>query len=158
MTGHSLLRRTAVLATALLLPMGVAIAAPAGPGSPGIGDPYYDDYGNGGYDVRHYTIDVSYTRATDSLSGVTRIRARATQKLSRFNLDFVLPVSRVRVNNRPATYTQSAHELVVTPHHNLRRGDRMLVTVAYAGVPSTEFADGINPWIRTPDGVAAVGE
>jgi aminopeptidase N len=158
MTRLTLLRRTAIVATALLLPAGVAIAAPAGPGSPGIGDPYYPNYGNGGYDVRHYNIDVAYTPGSDRLSGVTKIRARATQKLSRFNLDFVLPVSRVRVNHRPATYTQTAHELIVTPHHSLRRGARMSISVKYAGIPSTEFADGINPWIRTADGVAAVGE
>jgi aminopeptidase N len=158
MTRHALLRRGAIIATALLLPVGAAIAAPAGPGSPGIGDPYYPDYGNGGYDVRHYNIDVSYTPATDRLSGVTKIRARATQKLSRFDLDFVLPVSSVRVNNRPATYRQTEHELIVTPRHVLRRGDRMDIKVSYAGVPSTESADGISPWIRTKDGVAAVGE
>ena len=40
---------------ALVLSGGTAQAAPA-PGSPGIGDNYFPDYGNGGYDVGHYDI------------------------------------------------------------------------------------------------------
>ena len=160
-------RRTALAAAAaLLLPLGAAqAAAPGGdraaagtPGSRGIGDPYYADYGNGGYDVDHYDIRVSYVPRTDRLRGTTRLRAHATQDLSRFNLDFVLPVSSVRVNGQRATYTQGRHELVVTPAQELPAGAAMTVQVTYAGVPSTIRSDGIKPWIRTADGVAAVGE
>ena len=158
---HARLRRTALaVGAALLLPVGLAQAVPPGgsPGAAGIGDPYYPDYGNGGYDVGHYDIAVSYEPATDELAGTTRIKARATQALSRFDLDFVLPVSSVRVNGRPAAYTQGEHELVVTPRKTLHDGERMVVDVTYAGVPSTITSDGISPWIRTDDGVAAVGE
>jgi aminopeptidase N len=145
---------------ALLLPAGIAHAAPpAGtPGAPGIGDPYYPNYGNGGYDVDHYNIHVSYDPAGDRLAGRTRIRAHATQALSQFNLDFVLPVSSVEVNGRPASYRQGEHELVVRPRRALRAGAHMKIDVAYAGVPSTITSEGVSPWIRTPDGVAAVGE
>ena len=53
MAGRRLFRRAALIAAAaLVIPVGGAIAAPAGSGAPGIGDPYYPDYGNGGYDVR----------------------------------------------------------------------------------------------------------
>ena len=58
-------------------------------GAPGVGDDYFPLYGNGGYDVRHYLLRVSYDPATDRLVGVATISARATQNLSRFNLDFV---------------------------------------------------------------------
>ena len=50
------------LAVSLLLP-GVALAAPPNAfpaGSSGIGDPYFPLDGNGGYDVQHYGLDVSY--------------------------------------------------------------------------------------------------
>ena len=57
------------------------------PGAPGVGDDYFPLYGNGGYDVRHYLLKVSYDPATDRLVGVATISARATQNLSRFNLD-----------------------------------------------------------------------
>ncbi|WP_395692124.1 M1 family metallopeptidase [Nocardioides sp.] len=154
-------RRTALaVGAALLLPLGVAQAAPPGgtPGSPGIGDPYYADYGNGGYDVDHYSIHVAYDPASDRLVGHTRIRAHSTQALSRFDLDFVLPVATVRVDGQRASFTQGEHELVVRPRKAIRAGKAMTVDVTYAGVPSTIISDGIRPWIRTPDGVAAVGE
>ncbi len=57
--------------------------------------------GNGGYDVTHYDIRLSYQPATDLLSGTTTILARTTQDLSQFNLDFLLTVTSVRVNNAP---------------------------------------------------------
>ena len=159
MAGRRLFRRAAVIAAAaLVIPLGAALAAPADTGSPGIGDPYYPDYGNGGYDVRHYDVHVNYTPTGDKLRGRTRLVAKATHKLTRFNLDFALPVSSVVVNDRPATYSQSEHELVVTPSRTLRAGDRMEVTVVYAGVPSTVTSDGVKAWIKTADGAAAVGE
>jgi hypothetical protein len=75
-----------------MLPPAVAQAAPSTParaGAAGIGDPYFPLDGNGGYDVRHYDLDVRYDPATDVLQGVATIEARATQALSSFNLDFV---------------------------------------------------------------------
>ena len=125
MASHALVRRTALaVGAALLLPIGVAQAAPTDgtPGAPGIGDPYYADYGNGGYDVDHYGIRVSYAPKTDRLAGRTRIDATATQDLSRFNLDFVLPVRSVVVNGQDATFTQGQHELVVTPEQTVASG------------------------------------
>ncbi|MGY2704725.1 aminopeptidase N [Nocardioides sp. HB32] len=161
MTSGARVRRTALaVGTALLLPLGVAQAAPAGDttGARGIGDPYYPDYGNGGYDVDHYGIHITYKPKTDHLAGRTKITAHATQDLTRFDLDFVLPVSSVKVNGERATYTQGKHELVVTPRQALATGEEMTVDVAYAGKPSTVRSDGVRPWIRTDDGAAAVGE
>ncbi|AEV85178.1 peptidase [Actinoplanes sp. SE50] len=155
----------ATLATALTLAAtGAAaqahprVAAPA-PGAPGIGDPYYPDYGNGGYDVSHYDIRLRYTPATDKLTGTTTILATATQDLSRLNLDFVLDVSTVLVNNRPATFAREGdHELVVTPARTVAKGGALTIVVTYSGVPSTKVAGGFTAWTRTPDGALAVGE
>ena len=69
----------AALALLLVLPVGAAATGPFSPGAAGAGDPYFPLYGNGGYDVRHYTISVRYRPATDRLSGRTRIDAVATQ-------------------------------------------------------------------------------
>ncbi|MBG0565693.1 M1 family metallopeptidase [Actinoplanes aureus] len=133
-------------------------AAPA-PGGPGLGDEYYPDYGNSGYDVSHYDVRLRYTPATDRLTGTTTILATATQDLSRFNLDFLLDVSSVRVNNRPATFVREGeHELVVTPARPVADGGAMTVVVQYAGTPSTEVAAGFTAWVRTPDGALAVGQ
>lgn len=74
-------------------------------GAPGVGDAYYPTYGNGGCGVRHYGLDVAYDPATDRLDGRASIRARATQSLCSFNLDFVgLTVLSVKVDGRPAAW------------------------------------------------------
>ena len=151
-------RIAAVLAIALTVPAGAALAGGGSPGSPGIGDPYYADYGNGGYDVRHYGIRVDYRPATDRIVGRTLVTAVAKKRLTRFNLDLVLPASRVLVNGRVAAFRQSAHELVVTPRRAIGAGRVMKVLVRYAGKPANYTAHGISPWIRTADGAAAVGE
>ena len=46
-----------------------------GPGAPGIGDPYFPLDGNGGYDVKHYGLDLAYDPPTDVLRGVATIGA-----------------------------------------------------------------------------------
>jgi aminopeptidase N len=135
-----------------------AALAPA-PGGAGLGDEYYPDYGNSGYDVSHYDIRLRYTPATDLLTGTTTILATATQGLTRFNLDFVLDVASVRVNNRPATFArQGDHELVVTPARTVDQGQAMTVVVQYSGVPSSKVAEGFTSWTRTPDGALALNE
>jgi aminopeptidase N len=150
----------ATIAAALTLagPPVAAQAAPA-PGGPGIGDTYYPDYGNSGYDVSHYDIRLRYTPATDKLTGTTTILATATQDLSRFNLDFILDVTSIYVNNRPATFAREGdHELVVTPARAVAGGGAMTVVVQYSGVPSTKVAEGFTAWVHTADGAMAVGE
>src|SRR5918996_2758913 len=47
------------------------------PGAAGAGDPYFPLDGNGGYDVNHYLLDVSYDPATDVLTGEATLKARA---------------------------------------------------------------------------------
>jgi aminopeptidase N len=156
----------AAAATIALTVAGTPAAAHAGhrqagpqPGAAGIGDPYYPDYGNGGYDVGHYDIRLRYFPDTDRLTGTTTILATAKQDLSRFNLDFALDVSSVRVNGWAATFArQGAHELVVTPARSIRAGQSMTVVVQYSGIPSTVKVNGFTAWIRTADGANAVGE
>src|SRR5687767_6373305 len=95
----------------LLVLLGTTVAAhsapePPTPGSPGLGDQYFPLLGNGGYDVRHYGLDIDYDPGTDVLEGVAKIRATATQALSAFNLDLDgLTVRSVRVDGRAATWT-----------------------------------------------------
>jgi hypothetical protein len=63
-------------------------AAAAAPASLASATPTTPLYGNGGYDVGHYLLNIRYNPATDRLVGVATISARATQNLCRFNLDF----------------------------------------------------------------------
>ncbi|HEY7046857.1 MAG TPA: M1 family metallopeptidase [Jatrophihabitantaceae bacterium] len=163
-----LARRGLILAAlaALVAPAVAAAAAPS-PGSDGIGDPYYPRYGNGGYDVWHYTIAIDYDPATGVLTGDTTISARATQDLSRFDLDFLLPVTSATVNGRTATTTEYAYdtparnyggELVVTPAQAIRRGTGITIRVKYSGRPADTLVGGFSPWFKTPTGAVIADE
>jgi aminopeptidase N len=133
-------------------------APPPVPGAPGIGDPYFPQAGNGGYDVRRYDIELRYDPATDRLDGSTTITATVTRSLSRFNLDLMLPASAVQVDGVPAEHSQAGGELVVTPQRPLVSGDTVRIRVDYGGVPSRIPSPGESPWRRAPDGAVAVGQ
>ncbi|MFG3704374.1 M1 family metallopeptidase [Micromonospora sp. NPDC047670] len=136
----------------------VPAAAPQ-PGGPGLGDSYFPDYGNGGYDVAHYDVRLRYDPDTDRLTGTTTILARATRDLSRFNLDFLLDVESVRVNGwQAATTREGAHELAVAPRRPITAGQQLTVVVRYSGVPSETLVGGYTGWTRTADGAMAVNE
>ncbi|WP_301178004.1 M1 family metallopeptidase [Actinomadura geliboluensis] len=145
-------------------------AAPAGaaaarftPGAPGAGDPYFPDMGNGGYDVAHYDIGLKYDPATKGIQAVTKIKAKATQNLSRFDLDFLGPlkISSLTVDGRKASFTRTgAQELVITPPKGLRKHRHFTVTVAYSGVPQTidDATLGTSGWVPTPDGAVMLNQ
>ncbi|MBN9745534.1 MULTISPECIES: M1 family metallopeptidase [Amycolatopsis] len=145
------------VATVLLA--GTASAVPA-PGAPGVGDPYYPNAGNGGTDVQHYDIRVSYQPETDVLSGTTTLLLTATQDLSRFDLDFALKASKVLVNNRPAQFTNQNGdgELVITPAQPLLKGQSATVVVSYSDSPSTEKVGGLNTWKKGAFGALGIDE
>ncbi|MEV0090739.1 M1 family metallopeptidase [Streptomyces sp. NPDC050738] len=155
---HRRLIIPSALAASLLLAI-PASAADFTPGAPGIGDSYYPAYGNGGYDVSHYDLRLRYQPDTDRLDGTATLLAKTTQNLSRFNLDFLLDVSEVRVNGAKASFaTSGQHELEITPAKPLPKGTSVTVVVRYSGVPSTKSAYGFSTWHRTPDGAVAADE
>ncbi|PRX50501.1 peptidase M1-like protein [Prauserella shujinwangii] len=132
----------------------------ASPGASGIGDPYYPDDGNGGYDATGYEVSVRYDPGTGRLDGDTTVTARATQDLSRFNLDLRgFTVSSVEVDGGPAEFTrESDTELVVTPADPVREGSTFATRVRYSGAPldATSAQLGDNGWQRSPSGGAFV--
>ncbi|MFR9774756.1 M1 family metallopeptidase [Micromonospora sp. MS34] len=132
-----------------------------GPGAAGGGDPYFPSYGNGGYDVAHYTVQVRYDPATDRLSGTTTLRATATANLSTFNLDLAgLTVRSVTVDGAKAGHARTDDELVVTPATPLTSGNGFVVEIGYDGVPAAlhhkELGEG--GWLHTSDGAVALGQ
>ena len=134
------------------------------PGAPGVGDRYYPLAGNGGYDVRHYDITGTYDPASDVWSATTVISAKATQNLSRFNLDFDgMTIRRLEVNGSRATWVRNGAELVVTPKHRIRAGSQIRVKATYSGVPK-EFVlplDGFSlrtGFMATDDGATVAGQ
>ncbi|WP_329337729.1 M1 family metallopeptidase [Streptomyces sp. NBC_00663] len=131
------------------------------PGGAGVRDPYFPKAGNGGYDVGHYDLRLSYDPDTDHLSGTAGITARATQDLSAFDLDLKgLDVESVTVEGRAARFHRTGQELTVRPHDGLDKGETFKAEVRYSGTPRTlTDADGSQEgWLRTADGAVALGE
>lgn len=146
--------------TVALMCTATAGAAPA-PGASGVGDAYYPFDGNGGYDVSHYDIRLTYNPTFDLVSGTTTILARATQDLSQFDLDFLLKVKSVRVNNATAQFRSTSDgELVVTPAQAIANGSNLTIVVNYSDVPSNPDYKlyGFNSYTRTATGALAVNE
>jgi aminopeptidase N len=156
--------RRAVLCAALLfvLTAGTATAVDFTPGSAGLGDPFFPNAGNGGYDVSHYALTLDYQPATNQLAGTAVIAAKATQNLSRFNLDLRgFGISRLLVDGVAATQTRDGdQELVITPSAGIRAGSTFTLTIDYAGEPQvvTDPDESIEGWVPTDDGAFVVGE
>jgi hypothetical protein len=129
------------------------------PGAAGAGDPYFPRDGNGGFDVGHYDLDLTYRPGSDRLSGVATIEATATQNLSRFDLDLDgLRVLAVVVDGRPASWSRRNGELRIEPARGVHRGDLVVTQVTYAGVP-TPVRNAIGPGVvPTKDGVVVMGQ
>jgi aminopeptidase N len=131
------------------------------PGADGIGDPYFPTFGNGGYDVAGYDLNLSYDPPSNQLSGTATITATATQDLSRFDLDLAhLAASAVTVDGRPAQHAAQHDELVVTPAAGLTKGRAFTVVVTYGGKPQAlrDPTLGQGGWLATGDGGFALGE
>ncbi len=153
------MKRVVLLAAALLLLFAAPASAGPSPGAPGIGDRLNLAIGNGGYDVQHYDLDLRYatTAPSQSLDGTVTIVARATQDLSRFNLDFAGgAVGAVSVNGKTARFERQSEELVITPSRYLRKGGEFVVRVSH--FIATPTVPGDEPsstgFFITPDGSA----
>ncbi|RPE40533.1 peptidase M1-like protein [Streptomyces sp. Ag109_O5-1] len=150
--------RLAAVATAAAASFVIAAAPAPTPGADGIGDRYFPQLGNGGFDARHYDLDVAYAPDTGRLDGRTTLTARATQNLSSFDLDLQkLEVTRVEVNGRRAEFTRTGDEMTITPRNPLARGRDFTVSVTYGGIPQPlngpiVFGSDYG-WMKTPDGV-----
>jgi aminopeptidase N len=106
-------------------------------GASGVGDPYFPDAGNRGYDVGHYVLALTWDPTRQHLDGVTTISAVATEALASFSLDlFGLQVTAVEVDDSPARWVRrDDHELVVTPARALREEATFTTVVRYDGTP-----------------------
>jgi aminopeptidase N len=146
---------------ALLLLAAPAAASRFEPGAPGLGDPFFPLAGNGGYDVKHYSLDLDYVRTTNQLDGKATIVAVAGQNLSSFNLDLRgYDISDLEVNGRDARFTRDGQELTVIPRHGLLRKLPFVVRVEYSGQPEPVVdPDGsLEGWVPTDDGAFVVNE
>ncbi len=169
------LTATLLVVTSLTIPVaGAAHAEDTGRGKPvagsrSLGDPLLPQLGNGGYDARHYRIEIDYDPVANRFDKArTTIRARATKTLKEFSFDFqdVLEVTGVTVGRRPAQFkfvdatpqlsdnpeVTQPRKLVVTPHPSTRpkAGRAFTVQVSYRGTPQplTDPDESNDGWIR----------
>jgi aminopeptidase N len=156
----------------VLVAVGAALGAPAGshaapspaftPGAPSLGDSLFPTIGNGGYDVRHYDLDLDYEVRSKRLEGTATVDAVATQNLSSFSFDLTdwNVVRRVTVDGRPATFTVDAErsKLLVTPPGGVRDRHRFRAVVHYGGIqrPFPGTAKLHEGWIPDPESGAVV--
>jgi aminopeptidase N len=150
-----------LIGSSLVVAWPAAAAGGFSPGPPGLGDPFFPNAGNGGYDVSHYSLAFSYDPATRNLDGTATIRATATQNLSAFDLDlrgFEIP--RLTVDGKPASFSREGQELIVNPAGGIKVGSQFTVVVGYRGQPSvvTDPDESIEGWVPTDDGAFVVGE
>ncbi|MBI5297823.1 MAG: M1 family peptidase [Chloroflexi bacterium] len=137
-------------------------------GAPGLGDSLYPNFGNGGYDVQHYTLDLNVRHvSTGDLHGVVTIEARAMQNLDTFNLDFIgFEIAGITVNGNAAAFTRNGQELTITPSQALEAGENFTTVVTYVGRPQAlrsaalpvmtgwVIGDGESYVMSEPDGAA----
>ncbi|MDR1150980.1 MAG: M1 family metallopeptidase [Bifidobacteriaceae bacterium] len=164
---------TGALTAILLAGAPITAGAPAygdDPPIPGAlvgGDSLIIHQGNGGYDVQHYDIDLTYWLATGeqtqgTITATTTIDARALHPLSSFGLDFKgLTVDAVTINGTPAAEwsrivnpDDDEFKLVVTPADPIPVGD-FTVVVSYSGTPEGYTYRGsgsyIEGWLTSKD-------
>jgi len=132
-------------------------------GAAGIGDPYFPDMGNGGYDVQHYDLNLAVDMAQSQIDAIVEISARSLQDLGRFDLDLKgLTVTSVEVNGQAAVFERNQTELTITPTAVIPKGSLFSVDVAYHGTPGggtlSESATFVNGWNFYPEGVIVAGE
>ncbi|MEU7577278.1 M1 family metallopeptidase [Streptomyces sp. NPDC041068] len=155
-TARAVVATAAAAATlALAAPVHAKPLTPT-PGSDGVGDPLYPTLGNGGYDVRHYDLSFDFTPVTYDFAATMKIRARATQDLSSFNLDVdSLAIDSIEVDGEKATWAiglgRTGQELTVTPARPLRDHRAFDVEVTYHGNGRTKPI-GLSGWRYMSDG------
>jgi aminopeptidase N len=157
------LPRLLALTVAAALAVGhvpAAANAPS-PGSSGSGDSLVPQRGNGGYDVKHYDIDLRWAPRSRTIRATTAVRARATQHLSSFSLELEdLDVDRITVNGARAEFRRRGFELRITPAAPILQGRRFVTRVHYSGRPKPyrHRQLGRTGWISTGDGATALSE
>lgn len=137
-----------LLTLCLLMPLStlsqaVAWQAPVN-GEPSVGDPYFPQFGNSGYDAQHYHVALTIDMKKREVQGTTTIELTPTVDLRSFTFDLVgFDVTAVAVNGAPASFGRPTDKLRVTPPQPLPAGVAASVQVTYSGKPSGQ---GLGGW------------
>lgn len=148
--------------TAVIVPEEAA-SEQAQAGAAGMGDSYYPGFGNGGYDVTHYTLDITLQDiSTGALTAAVTVQATATDDLASLNLDFVgFDIQSVSVNGVSVDYSRTGQELTITPLKPLLLGQDFTVVVEYSGTPEQMQSAALpvqTGWISVDDRIFVLSE
>ncbi|MEX2161740.1 MAG: M1 family aminopeptidase [Anaerolineales bacterium] len=133
------------------------------PGTDGIGDPYFEDLGNGGYDVQHYDLVLEVDLEANHIQATETIQLVTTQELSSLNLDFAgLIVEAISVEGSGVLYQRDGAELTIYLPEPSPAGDELQITIHYSGTPgeglgaaAALYSEG---WTHYGDGILVAGE
>ncbi|KAA3648727.1 MAG: hypothetical protein DWQ07_00585 [Chloroflexi bacterium] len=136
--------------------------ASAEAGDAGLGDPYFPELGNSGYDVQHYTLEISVDMEAEEIEATVGILATASQDLSSFNLDFLgFDITSITINGEEASFERAGGELTVFLPLPIPLGGEFLTNIAYSGTPGEGVSAGPQysvGWDFYRDGVFVAGE
>jgi len=125
------------------------------PGARTVGDPYWPEIGNGGYDVQHYDLTINYNPVANAMVSRAAIAIRATQALSEFSLDLHgFPDATVTIDGVAAGVARQDDKLILTPASGIVSNRVFETVVHYSGTP-TMFQDpdgGFSGWVPITNG------
>lgn len=128
-------------------------------GSPGLGDPYYPDAGNGGYDVSRYQISLSWDPGPAVITATTTISARSAHELRSFYVDLALQTDRVTVDGQLAGFEKQGFQNVkIVPTTPVPGGQDFQIVIDYSGQPGKLKHGDVSGWFTTKQEWSAVGE
>ena len=110
----------------------------------GLGDSRYPELGNRGYDVDHYTIDLTFDPDPNTISARVEIDAVATEPLAAFSLDFIgFDISEITIDDEPVTHTRKDGELIIEPTATISQDQQFVTAVSYTGTPAPIISQAI---------------
>lgn len=126
----------------------------------GSGDSRYPDLGNRGYDVEHYTVDITFDPEPNTINALVTIDAAATLPIEVFSLDFIgFEVTGVRVEGEEATFERQDDKLIIDAGTLIPAGESFSVAVAYSGQPEPLVSRALPfyiGWLTDSNGTAYV--
>ncbi len=108
----------------------------------GLGDVYYPDWGNAGYDAIHYDLALDIDVPQNYLSATETIQALALANITEMRLDFEpLHVTEVLFDDVSSVFRLDKHKLIITLPWNIISGDYFEVVIRYHGNPQPLMAE-----------------
>jgi aminopeptidase N len=127
-----------------------------------LGDPYYPELGNSGYDVLHYDLDLQVDLESGEIQGHAKLQMRLLRDLTYFNLDFQgLDIHEIIVRNQIASYERQANELIISFDEPIQHGQVIETSIRYSGIPQAIIPKAVPiqiGWNHYEHGVYVVSE